>query len=51
MLVLIGRRINLLLAQGRSRRLFLCMDLRDRVVATKAKPKVNHSGVGGTSVS
>ena len=49
-LVLRGRRINLFLAQGRSRRLLLRMDLRDRVVATRAKAKVNHSGVGGTSV-
>ena len=37
MLVLRGRIINLLLTLGRSRRLLLCADLKDRVVATKSK--------------
>ena len=49
MLVIRGRRANLLLAPGRSRRLLLRTDLRDKVVATRAKAKVNHSGVGDTS--
>ena len=44
-----GRRVDLLLAPRRSRRLLLCMDLRDRAVATKVKAKVNHSRVGDTS--
>ena len=37
MLVLRGRIINLLLTLGRSRRLLLRTDLKDRAVATKAK--------------
>ena len=45
-LVLRRRRINLLLALGRSKRLLLHTDLRDRVVTTKAKAKVNHPRVG-----
>ena len=49
MLVLRERRINLLLAPRRSRRLLLRTDLRDKVVVTRAKAKVNHSGVGDTS--
>ena len=49
MLMLRGKRINLLLAPGRSRRLLLLTNLRDRVVDTRAKAKVNHSGVGDTS--
>ena len=44
-----GRRANLLLTPGRSRRLRLRTDLRDRAVAIKAKAKVNHPGVGDTS--
>ena len=43
-----GRKANLLLAPGRSRRLLLRTDLRDRFVATRAKAKVNHSRVGDT---
>ena len=43
-----GMRANLLLAPRIDKRLLLRMDLRDRVVATMAKAKVNHSGVGGT---
>ena len=50
MLVIRGRRANLLLAPERSRRLLLRTDLKDRVVATKAKAKVNHLRVGGTLV-
>ena len=49
MLVLRGRRINLLLAPRSSRRLLLRTDLRDKAAATRAKAKVNHSGVGDTS--
>ena len=53
-LVLRGKRIDLLLAQRRSRRLLLRTDLNDRVVVAKAKAKakakVNHSRVGGTSM-
>ena len=38
-----GRRVNLfLLAWGRSGRLLLRKDFRDRVAATKAKAKVDH---------
>ena len=48
-LVLRGRRINLLLAPKRSRRLLLLTDLRDRVVAIRSKAKVNHLRVGDTS--
>ena len=48
LLVLRGRRINILLALRRSRRLLLCTDLRDKAVATKAKAKVEHLGVGET---
>ena len=44
-----GRRSNLLLAPGRNRRLLLCTDLKDMVVATRAKAKVNHLGVEDTS--
>ena len=48
-----GMRANLLLAPRIGKRLLLRMDLRDRavatmVVATMAKAKVNHSGVGVT---
>ena len=39
-----GRRANLLLASGRSKRLLLFMNLRTRV-----KAKVNHLGVEDTS--
>ena len=49
MLVIRGRKANLLPASGRSRRLLLHKDLRDRAVATRVKAKVNHSGVGDTS--
>ena len=48
MLVLRGRRINLLLTRERSRRLLFRMDLRDRVVATRVKAKVNHPWVRDT---
>ena len=48
-LVLRGRRINLLLAPGRSIRLPLHTDHWDGAVATRAKAKVNHSRVGDTS--
>ena len=44
-----GRRDNLLLAPGRSRRFLLRKDLKDMAVATRAKAKFNHSGVGDTS--
>ena len=38
-----GRRVNLLLlARRRSRRLLLRKDFRERVVATKAKARVDH---------
>ena len=43
------RRANLLLAPGRSIRLLLRTDFKDRAVATKARAKVNHRGVGDTS--
>ena len=43
-----GRRINLLLAPGISRRLLLHTNLRDRAVATRVKTRVNHSRVGDT---
>ena len=49
MLVLRGRRINLLQAPRRSRRLLLRTNLRDRAVAVRTKAKVNHSRVGDTS--
>ena len=49
MLVLRGGRINLLLVLRKSKRILLCTDHWDRVVATRAKAKVNHSGVGDTS--
>ena len=48
MLVIRGRRVNLLLAPRRSRRLLLRTNLKDRAVATRAKAKVNHSRVGDT---
>ena len=44
-----GRKVNLLLAPRRSRRLLLHTDLKDRAVATKSKAKVNHLRVGDTS--
>ena len=43
-----GRRANLLLALGRSRRLMIRTNLKDRAVAIKAKAKVNHPRVGDT---
>ena len=43
-----GRRANLLLAPGRRKRLMLRTDLKARVVAIRAKAKVNHPGVGDT---
>ena len=49
MLVLKRRRVNLLLALGRSKRLLFHMDLGDRAVATRVKAKVNHPRVGDTS--
>ena len=49
MLVLRGRKINLLLTLKRSRRLLFCTDLGDRAMATKAKAKVNRPGVENTS--
>ena len=48
-LVLRGRRINLLLALRKSKRLLLDTDLKDKVVSTRAQAKVNHSRVGDTS--
>ena len=48
MLVLKGRRVNLLLA-SRSKRLLFYTDPKERVVATKVKAKVNHPGIGDTS--
>ena len=45
-----GRTTNLLLlAQGRSKGLLLCKGFKDRVVAIKAKAKVNHPRVEKTS--
>ena len=49
MLVVRGRRVNLLLAPGRSRRLLFHTDLGDKAVATSVKAKVNYPGVGDTS--
>ena len=49
MLVIRGRRANLFLASGRSKRLLICTDLRDRAVSTRSMANVNHSGVGDTS--
>ena len=49
MLVIRERRASLLPTPGRSRRIFLHTDLKDRAVATRAKAKVNHSRVGDTS--
>ena len=45
-----GRRVNLLLlAQGRSKRLLLRSDFRDRAAAITAKAKVDYPKVGDTS--
>ena len=45
-----GRRANLLLlAQGRSRGLLLRSGFRDMAMTIKAKAKVDHPRVGGTS--
>ena len=52
MLKIRGRRVNLfLLAQGRSIRLLLRKGFKDKVVAirAKAKARVNHPKMGGTS--
>ena len=51
MLVLRGRKINLLLTRERSRRLLFCTDLGDRAIDTKAKAKakVNCPWVENTS--
>ena len=50
MLKIRGKRANLfLLAQGRSRELLLHNGFRDRVMAIKAKARVNHPKVGDTS--
>ena len=49
MLVLKGRRVNLLLASRRSKRLLFHTDLGDRAIATRVKAKVNHPRVGDTS--
>ena len=49
MLVLRERRVNLLLSPKRTRRLLFRMNFKDRVVATRAKDKVNYSRVGDTS--
>ena len=48
-LVLRGRKINILLSPGIRKRLLLHMDLKDRAVTTKAKAKVTHPRVGDTS--
>ena len=38
-----GRRVNLLLlARGRSRRILLCKDFRDRAAAAKVKARADH---------
>ena len=45
-----GRRANLLLiAQGRSRGIFLHMGFNDRAAVIRAKAKVNHTKMGETS--
>ena len=50
MLKIRGRRANLLLlAQGRSRGLLLCMGFRDRAAVIRAKARVNHPKMGDTS--
>ena len=48
-LVLRGRKIHLLPTQERSRRLLFRMEFRDKVVATRAKAKVNYPEMGNTS--
>ena len=48
-LVLRGRKIQLLPTWERSRRLLFRMDLRDRAVATRAKAKISCPGVENTS--
>ena len=49
MLVVGGRRANLLLAPGRGRRLMFLTDPKNKVVTTRAMAKANHPGVGDTS--
>ena len=49
MLVLKGRKIHLLPTRERSRRLLFCTDLKDKVVATRAKAKISCLGVENTS--
>ena len=50
MLVIRGRRTNnLILDRERSRRLLLLKGFRDKVVAPRAKAKINHPNMGGTS--
>ena len=44
-----GKKANLILASGRSRKLLLHTNLRDKAMATRAKAKFNHSRVGDTS--
>ena len=48
-LVLRGRKINLLPTQERSRRLLFRMEFGDRAVATRVKAKVNYPEMGITS--
>ena len=50
MLVIRGKRTSrLLLARERSRGLLLHEGFRDRAVAPKAKARINHPKMGGTS--
>ena len=45
-----GRRVNLLLlARGKSRRLLICKDFKDRATTTKAKVRVDHFQVADLS--
>ena len=50
MLVLRGKRVNsLLLSWERSRGLLIFEGFRDRAMATKAKARISHPKMGGTS--